>query len=85
MYREDRHAEFGTCADDCYHWKFGAWGEDVFAQRCIDHHFVDKVEAFDVATDGACIWRSAVQRSARAPTTATIGKLGAWGRGRLGP
>merc|ERR1712154_705667 len=29
-------------------------GEDVFAQRCMDHHYVDKVEAFDVATDGAC-------------------------------
>merc|ERR1711972_1156002 len=30
------------------------WGEDVFAQRCMDHHLVDKAEAFDVAMDGAC-------------------------------
>merc|ERR1739846_66197 len=39
--------------ENCYG-KFGPWGEDVFAQRCMDHHYVDKVEAFDVATDGAC-------------------------------
>jgi len=54
QYLENCHAEFGPCANDGCDWKFGAWGEDVFAQRCMDHHYVDKVEAFDVATDGAC-------------------------------
>jgi len=53
-YLEDCHAVFAPCANDGCDWKFGAWGEDVFAQRCMDHHYVDKVEAFDVATDGAC-------------------------------
>jgi len=53
-YLENCHAEFAPCAFDGCDWKFGAWGEDVFAQRCMDHHYVDKVEAFDVATDGAC-------------------------------
>jgi len=54
QYLENCHAEFAPCANDGCDWKFGAWGEDVFAQRCMDHHYVDKVEAFDVATDGAC-------------------------------
>merc|ERR1711992_522979 len=49
-----QHAVFAPCANDGCDWKYGAWGEDVFAQRCMDHHYVDKVEAFDVATDGAC-------------------------------
>jgi len=53
-YLEDCHAVFAPCANDGCDWKWGAWGEDVFAQRCMDHHYVDKVEAFDVATDGAC-------------------------------
>jgi len=53
-YLENCHAEFAPCANDGCDWKWGAWGEDVFAQRCMDHHYVDKVEAFDVATDGAC-------------------------------
>jgi len=53
-YLEDCHAVFAPCANQGCDWKFGAWGEDVFAQRCMDHHYVDKVEAFDVATDGAC-------------------------------
>merc|ERR1712113_101264 len=35
-------------------WKYGAWGEDLFAQRCMDKHGVDKVEDFTVTTDGAC-------------------------------
>jgi len=51
---EECHTVFAPCANDGCDWKFGAWGEDVFAQRCMDHHYVDKVEAFDVATDGAC-------------------------------
>jgi len=54
QYLENCYAEFGPCANDGCDWKFGPWGEDVFAQRCMDHHYVDKVEAFDVATDGAC-------------------------------
>jgi len=53
-YLENCHAEFGPCADTGCDWKYGAWGEDVFAQRCMDHHYVDKVGAFDLATDGAC-------------------------------
>merc|ERR1712045_813125 len=51
---ENCHVEFGPCANTGCDWKWGAWGEDVFAQRCMDHHYVDKVEAFDLATDGAC-------------------------------
>jgi len=30
------------------------WGEDVFAQRCMDLHGVDKVAGFDFVTDGLC-------------------------------
>jgi len=30
------------------------WGEDVFAQRCMDLHGVDKVTGFDFTTDGLC-------------------------------
>jgi len=30
------------------------WGEDVFAQRCMDLHGVDKVHGFDLITDGLC-------------------------------
>jgi len=54
QYLENCHAEFAPCANDGCDWKYGAWGEDVFVQRCMDHHYVDKVEAFDVTTDGAC-------------------------------
>merc|ERR1712238_393532 len=54
LYYENCHEKFAPCANDGCDWKFGAWGEDVFAQRCMDTHYVDKVEAFDVATDGAC-------------------------------
>jgi len=53
-YLENCHEVFAPCANDGCDWKFGAWGEDVFAQRCMDHHYVDKVEAFDLSTDGAC-------------------------------
>jgi len=53
-YLEDCHAVFAPCANDGCDWKWGAWGEDVFAQRCMDHHYVDKVEAFHITTDGAC-------------------------------
>merc|ERR1711994_153532 len=54
VYYENCNAEFAPCANDVCDWKYGAWGEDVFIQRCMDHHYVDKVEAFDVITDGAC-------------------------------
>merc|ERR1739842_257657 len=53
-YLENCHADFAPCASDGCDWKYGAWGEDVFVQRCMDHHYVDKVEAFDVTSDGAC-------------------------------
>jgi len=32
-----------------------AWGEDLFAQRCMDLHGVDKVSMWDLTTDGLCI------------------------------
>merc|ERR1711860_365988 len=51
---EDCHAKFAPCANDGCDWKFGSWGEDVFVQRCLDTHYVDKAEAFDITTDGAC-------------------------------
>jgi len=30
------------------------WGEDVFVQRCMDLHGVDRVAAFDIAADALC-------------------------------
>ena len=30
------------------------WGEDLFAQRCMDLHGVDKVSDFTLTTDAAC-------------------------------
>lgn len=51
---DECHQSFGTCADTGCDWKWGPWGEDVFVQRCMDHHYVDKVEAFDLTRDGAC-------------------------------
>lgn len=51
---EECHEKFAPCANEGCDWKWGAWGEDVFTQRCMDHHYVDKVEAFDMTTDGAC-------------------------------
>lgn len=53
-YLEDCHAVFAPCANQGCDWKWGPWGEDVFVQRCLDRHYVDKVEAFDLTTDGAC-------------------------------
>jgi len=39
------------------------WGEDLFAQRCMDLHGVDKVQAFDINTDAACAaWRPEGQK-----------------------
>jgi len=51
---QDCHKSFAPCADTGCDWKYGAWGEDVWIQRCMDHHYVDKVEAFDLTRDGAC-------------------------------
>jgi len=53
-YLEDCHAVFAPCANEGCDWKFGPWGEDVFVQRCLDHHYVDKAEGWDLTTDGAC-------------------------------
>lgn len=53
-YLEDCHAVYAPCANDGCDWKWGSWGEDVFVQRCMDRHYVDKIEAFDITTDGAC-------------------------------
>merc|ERR1712232_1263626 len=47
-YLEDCHAVYAPCANDGCDWQYGAWGEDVFVQRCLDRHYVDKVEAFDM-------------------------------------
>ena len=30
------------------------WGEDLFAQRCMDLNGVDRVSAWDITTDGMC-------------------------------
>jgi len=39
------------------------WGEDLFAQRCMDLHKVNKVPAFDINTDAACAaWRPEGQK-----------------------
>jgi hypothetical protein len=51
---DECHAVFAPCADKGCDWKLGPWGEDVFVQRCMDHHLVDKVEAFNLTTDGMC-------------------------------
>merc|ERR1712244_20070 len=53
-YLEDCHSVYAPCAYDGCDWKYGAWGEDVYVQRCLDRHYVDKVEAFDMTLDGAC-------------------------------
>jgi hypothetical protein len=58
---------FGTLllqAEDCYagmNWKvgikngkYGPMGEDLFAQTCMDRHFVKKIERFDLTRDGTC-------------------------------
>merc|ERR1712203_514551 len=39
------------------------WGEDLFAQRCMDLHGVDKVAAYDINTDASCAaWRPEGQK-----------------------
>merc|ERR1712227_67721 len=45
---------------------FEPWGEDLFAQRCMDLHGVDKVSAFDITTDASCAaWRPEGQKKNR--------------------
>jgi hypothetical protein len=42
---------------------FQPWGEDLFQQRCMDLHKVDKVAAYDLNTDAACeAWRPEGQK-----------------------
>jgi hypothetical protein len=44
--------------EDCTYalnWKVTPmWGEDLFMQRCMDLHGVDKVQDFNIVTDGLC-------------------------------
>jgi hypothetical protein len=35
-------------------WKYGAWGEDKFAQECMDKHGVGKQALFELTYDGTC-------------------------------
>jgi len=35
-------------------WKWGAWGEDKFAQECMDKHGVLKLQLFELTYDGTC-------------------------------
>jgi len=51
---EECHEKFAPCANKGCDWQWGPWGEDVFVQRCMDHHYVDKMEGWDMTTDGAC-------------------------------
>merc|ERR1711941_108021 len=34
--------------------KYGWYGEDLLAQKCMDRHGVKKVWDFDIVTDGTC-------------------------------
>merc|ERR1712173_285296 len=39
------------------------WGEDLFAQRCMDLQGVDRVAAYDMNTDASCaVWRPEGQK-----------------------
>jgi len=64
----DAAATFMTNLDDCkqaLNYKGSEkitgnepWGEDLFAQRCMDLHKVDKVPAYNINTDASCAaWR----------------------------
>lgn len=45
---------------------FQPWGEDLFQQRCMDLHGVDKVAAYDLNTDAACaMWRPESEKKNR--------------------
>jgi len=42
------------------------WGEDLFQQRCMDLHKVDKVAAYDLNTDANCAaWRPESEKKNR--------------------
>jgi len=42
---------------------FQPWGEDLFQQRCMDLHGVDKIGAYDLNTDATCAaWRPKGQK-----------------------
>ena len=52
-----------------------AWGEDLFQQRCMDLHGVDKVGAYDINTDASCAaWRPEGEKKNRkwVPDCATV-------------
>jgi len=51
---DECHSAEAQCANTGCDWKFGPWGEDVFAQKCMDRHQVNQVEAFDLVFDGRC-------------------------------
>ena len=53
-YLDECHAVFAPYANTGCNWRWGQCGEDVFVQRCTDHHYANKVGAFDATTDGAC-------------------------------
>jgi len=60
----DGFSKFLANIEDCskaLNWKgkekdtgMEAWGEDLFMQRCMDLHGVDKVAAWDLSTDSMC-------------------------------
>jgi len=56
--------------------KYGPMGEDLFAEVCMEKNGVDKVEAFDVTTDGACEadrpWDQAKNKKWRADCASTF-------------
>jgi len=51
------------------------WGEDLFQQRCMDLHGVDKVAGYDLNTDASCaFWRPESEKKNRKwlPDCATV-------------
>ena len=35
-------------------WKYGPWGEDLFQQRCLDRHGIDKLPGYGLTNTGTC-------------------------------
>merc|ERR1712194_110331 len=35
-------------------WQYGPWGEDLFQQRCLDRHGVDKLPGYGLTNTGTC-------------------------------
>merc|ERR1712187_359954 len=35
-------------------WKYGPWGEDLFQQRCLDRHGVEKLPGYGLSNSGTC-------------------------------